>query len=244
MALLRRNSVRWVIAFLALLAIAVAFGLWLWAAHQDNRADDLAAAAVVLTAGALGIAMLAGALAIVAYAESIRRPALTVRAVITNQGEAGDVFSRDPADVPEIQIIRGKAGAQLPTYADPRVWADASAVFGMRCWLHIALGNDGDATARYVVLTVEVSGLQALHITAISWTVLDRRPDYGWVRLQWDGGSDLTVHPTGGISRLPPSVLFDIADAIPGSNVTVDVRAVADGAREVRSITQVPVARA
>lgn len=243
---LRRRRSVWV-AIVALLAVSVATLVMLlsWAAHLGSRADDLAAAAVVLTAGAFGIAVLAGVLATFAYAESIRRPSLTVRAVITRHGEPGDVFSRDIAEVPEIPIIQGRAREELPTeYAGPRVWADASAVSGTRCWLHIALGNDGDATARYVVLTVEVGGLQARHIGAVSWTVLDKRPDDGWVRLQWDGGSDLTVHPTGGISRLPPSVLFDIADAIPGSLVTIDARAVADGAPEERTITKVPVAPA
>lgn len=230
----RRRSVWLAILALAVIGFATLMLLLVWADRLGSRVDDTAAAAAVLTGGGFFIALLAGALAVIAYAESIRRPALTVRAVLTQSPDFGTVPSEATAS-PSITVMQQKARERTDLAFMP--WWEEAAPVRPPLWLYTALSNSGEATARYVVLTVEITGVQARVVLGEPrWTVLDQDPYNGCLRLEWDGGADWTVHPTTGRDRRPPAVQLNPAAAIPGSTITVSATAVADGTKPVTTL--------
>lgn len=218
-ALRRHPGVIWVVALLAFTAAGTIAILVVWAARLSTSSDELAAAGVVLAGGTFALALLAAGLAAVAFAQSIRRPKLSVRAELVfagTQAQQNEVVGiESPGFIPQLPAAcRLPAGAVLTT-----------------------VDNDGDATARNVTVLLQISGLFALVAPALAggWHDLLIDPAGAMVTLAWEGGADYAVHPR--VPRILPKVSFNGAAAVPGSTIVISAVVFGDQSR-ASDITQ------
>ena len=230
------NSLRrhpWVIVVIAVLvvtALVTSLVLAMWARRLGPTADQLAAAGVVLTGGTFGLALIAAVLAAIAYAQSVRRPAVRVRPLLAGVnmpvGRIGS-FPDGWASVP---------GATLDPATD-----DARRLPPLR--LDMIVSNDGDAAARNVTLTVDIDGLQVQEAPQLpeGWRLVLRQSLQGFLRLEWDGGADLAVHPGDAQWRWIERVILQTCAAVPGTTVRVQAKVVADGSPAYFKTTELAV---
>ena len=217
--------------FAALIAVVlgatatIVGGVAAWERPYDSLTDQLTAEAVVAAGGTFYLAVVAGALALVAYAESLRQPDLFVRCSLLF-----DVPGLRPGDErpPQRHVV-----ATIPT--DERAWVLPDAV------LYTVVENRGDGTARNVTVNVWVG---------LAWSrlgndfpppwIVNESEDHSEHRLQWEGGTDLAIHPSGR-RDLPTCRIRNTW--VPTGTAAVEVTAmvIADGSPPRRESFAIPV---
>jgi hypothetical protein len=239
-ALRRHPGVLVVIVLLLLVIVGTVAAVVVWAAPIQGTSDELAAGAVVFAGATFALALIASGLAAIAYAESVRRPNLQVFAHLVQDARTGVLVG----EVPPPTFLR--------TIGRPIVSTDLSGATALALptsdsellpplWVNVVLRNRGDATARNVTVAVEILGLQVPVVQRVpeGWFVINRDPSSQSISLQWEGGTDLAVHP--GLARfVVPAPLYETA-AVPGTTVSVKTIAYADGSRPASCDAKHPV---
>ena len=208
-------------ALLVILGMTILVGV-IWVRGFASAADQLAAAAVAIGAGTFALALVAAALAAIAYAQSVRRPRLGVKVALLFDAPTDLVTGERP---PQRRIKSWR----LTDPASNGVWADA--VYVGPSHLVILIENTGDATARNVTVTVTIDRLQSLQgATTLPsrWVWLNNDFEAGWIRLQWDGGADIAVHPPPVTSRPLENVVLGMGWARAKEHVAVSATVASD----------------
>jgi hypothetical protein len=215
---------------LAVIVVGVALVLTAAAAAMvgllpfDHLADQLATEAVVIAAGTFLLAVVAGVLALVAFAQSLQRPSVEVwfGFRFTDRTLQPPREERAPQrSIQALSALKGDAIVARSTW--PEVWVLPTAL------LDLTVTNSGEVTARNVVVTVTIHELLVPLDYALppGWICLDHDTEAGVTRLQWDGGTDLAVHPQ--VPRSLPDVILK-SSVRPFGKPWVRVSVVADGA--------------
>lgn len=233
---IRRHPVATTVIFsVVAIAIAAWVAVIIWAARLRSTADELAAAGAVFAGGAFTLTAVGGVLAAAAFALSLRRPALQVRVRLQQHRPSGAWLTAGPPPRPPLHVTNAQQSTNLP------IWHDGGML--PMCRVQVSLGNNGDATARNVTVILEIAGVQVFDFPRLKsgWTLIERNPLLGYLRLAWDGGTDLAVHPTGGINRFVPNVVLYTTAARPGSTIQVAATVLADGAQKANDVFTVQV---
>ena len=176
------------------------------ALDEDNLDHRLAALADVFSASAVALALIAGLIALLAYNESLKRPALRLDAKL-GDGQKGKVV-----------------GTALDGSGNYREIADSKDSL-----LNMTLSVTNQVSARNPAVKVSIrNGLTALHGFGGGWVAGDDSTS-GFQSARWDGGADYIVH--GGFPRdLYPLVLGRSRLVDKGSaTATLRIEWVADG---------------
>ncbi|HVC03776.1 MAG TPA: hypothetical protein VND88_03795 [Candidatus Acidoferrales bacterium] len=215
-ALQRHPSVLVVVVVLAAILLATPIlVLQFWPTQPQTTSDRIAVEGVILTGAAFLLAVVAAFIAAIAYVQSLHRPHLRVTSRLlffpSIQFGTGDVIPQQVAQAYETGPGQGPA----PWLVPPSI-------------LRIELLNTGEATARNVVVVARIDGLHMyVNTQSNGWGPAENHYKDGWIRLQWDGGTDLAVHP-GGQQKRVVYVEFDIGFASPLIQPAVSTVAFAD----------------
>ena len=205
------------IIYVTLATFALAFGVQHYV-NFDTTADRLAAEALVFGVGTFAIAIVAGLLALQAFASSLRAPQLELTVWLTFQVESVEG---------ELPPQRAVQAASDPTSTPDRdLWALPESV------LRIFVTNEGDATARnvYVLARIEPRHAHPVVGAAPGWSLLpSAHSDGPELRLEWEGGVDFALHPD--VPRWLPTVPFEPGHITPCAAIRVRVQLVADSCR-------------
>jgi hypothetical protein len=190
------------IAFLTVAALGTTVGVLVVWRHYSDETLRWTAVAGVSTGGAFVLAVFAGIIAAVAYLQSSRRPVLhAFFSVITTK--YGPYFL---VPVSEGQALNFKVGqdSELPPQAVSGAPRDALRRCGAQALhpepLTFTLANEGQASARNVVVLLEFSGLfwWPTHDLPDGWRPdWQRGPKHPVTALRWEGGADYAIHSAG-----------------------------------------------
>jgi hypothetical protein len=215
-ALQRHPSVLVVVVVLAAIILATSIlVLQFWPNQPQTTSDRIAVEGVILTGATFLLAVVAAFIAAFAYVQSLHRPQLRVTSRLlfapSVQYGTGDVIPQRVAQAYETRPGQGPASWLVP----PSI-------------LRIELLNTGEATARNVVVVARIDGLH-MNVSTQSngWGPEENHYIDGWIRLQWDGGTDLAVHP-GGQHMREAYVEFNLGFASPVIQPTVSTVAFTD----------------
>lgn len=229
-ALRRHPSV--LVVVVVLLAILIATPLLVlrfWPAQPATTSDRIAAEGVILAGATFLLAVVAAVIAAFAYVQSLHRPHLRITSrllfIPPFWHGAGDVIPQPVAQAYEAQPGQG-----------PAPWLVPPAI------LRIELLNTGEATARNVVVVARIDGLHLRVSSSQSngWAPPENHFKDGWIRLQWDGGTDLAVHP-GGQQKREVCIEFDMGFASPLVQPAVSTVAFTDNGPPARDDYRVTV---
>jgi hypothetical protein len=228
---LRRHPVVWI----ALGAIVGIILITISITKQLDTSDGLDGAGFGVTVGTLLLALLGAALAVLAFAQSVRHPRLRVEVQLDmltfDDPSTGEVRAKPLEEVPPELLSLGASYEALS-----------------HMYVRVGIRNYGDATARNVTVTVELLGMITwLGHTSLGtfkkpegWTILDDGgvPSY---RFQWDGGADLAVHPDPAPGRDVPPILLWVSAAETGATVRAVAMAYADGCAPTKHTFEITV---
>jgi hypothetical protein len=177
--MLNRRAVGWAITVLLIVGAIATTGtavlVWNSTLSIDQR---IGALADVFTAGAFGLAVLAAAVAVLAFQIAIQRPVLVPK--LTSDDLQGSIITLrlGRPDSGERAIIRapdsGRRGEVVP--------------------LLVSIENTSDWSARNVAVRLDFKGIRRIP-HALGWTVAGRDQVTDEINaLQWEGGADFAIH--------------------------------------------------
>lgn len=206
---------------LAIVLAAIALGT-IWKAEsvwQDRRLspdERLAALGNVFGGGTFALAVVASALALLAYWVALQRPRLVPR------------LSSDDIEKGVIHV-----GAGRPQANGERLIVRLGGYlrYGAALTLSIDIENTSDWSARNVAVKVSFVGIRDVPLPQ-GWGVAGHDLVTGEITaLSWEGGADLAVH--GRWPRpLPPILLSNALLEAPGTDCAVEIEVVAEGFRK------------
>jgi hypothetical protein len=190
---------RWAVVLIASLAAAgvltlVALGVVVLFARLNSANEDVAIGDV-FGGGLFLLGVIAGALSVVAYLESLHQPELRTELQWRSPGDGNRL---SPNQLPRDPGFRAAFAGSLP----PGVTAN-DLVPLEQLTLAAQINNDGDAAAKNVAVAVYLKGVYfdpPLTAPAGSLWTFDRM-DAGW-RLKWEGGEAAPIY-AGDIPRTP-----------------------------------------
>jgi hypothetical protein len=203
-----------VLAAIALGTIWKAASIW-----QDKLLtldERLAALGNSFGAGTFALAIVASALALLAYWISLQRPRLIPK-VSSDEFENG--------------VVLVGAGRPQPNGERAIVRLGGYLRHGASLALNIAMENTSDWSARNVAVKVSFIGIRGVPLPP-EWTIAGRDLVTGEITaVNWEGGADLAIH--GRWPRnLPPIFLNEAFIEAPGTDCAVEIEAVAEGFRK------------
>jgi len=194
----------------AVITVAAAAWAWGWSSDFDT---EIAAATMVFTAAAVGIALLAGLVAVAAFWQAIQRPSLLLQVEVAAGNRAFE------------------PGQRLPGGGPPPMLATQVGFI-----VQVRLGNRSNYSGRNpsVRLTFhDFTGLvPELEANKGGWAMMPSSRA-GEMTFQWDGGSDLSIHGPNWFRDLPP---FGVRDSTvkAGDAPRMTIEAVTDGGRATK----------
>jgi hypothetical protein len=199
---------------------ALAIATWTGSWEVDRR---LAALAAIFAGGAVWVAIVAGIVAVVAYALASERPSLRIELRMPHSQPDTPVLCFDPEERAYVKLLKFD---QLT--------------------VRIRLHNTSDFSARNPAVRVETIGLEWRREEAQTLD-MDPPPGYprdGWEAVepthpdataayQWDGGLNNSIHGPNWFRDLPSLPLYGFA-GVAGARHVLHVEAVAEGDRTDR----------
>lgn len=213
----RRPQRRWrvAIATVALVAAAAATALAVLLAAQLpwSLAERLALVGDLLTASTVLLAVLAGLIALAAYAAGTASPDLDVEVRFRFS------FSNEP--VLQLEAPDESGSAAIAPYR--------------QCEAEVLVHNRASHSARNAAVLIRLIGMGGISGSP-GWASLDFVNTVGATAVQWEGGADYAIH--GNWTRVLPLLDFSGVRAYVSAQAALWIEVVADG---FRSETRMPV---
>jgi hypothetical protein len=180
----------------------------------SRRDDRLAVIANFLAGGTLLLALLAGIVALQAYAAATGAPELQLRVS----------FPYSYPNAPRFMIAKDELGERITPPHD-----QASAT--------ILVGNMSKYSARNpaVVVRFENMALRSDFEVSAGWTATDVDSEQGFIAVQWDGGPTYSIHG-GSVRRLPVINMMGLVRTSTLATPYLKFELLAEGYRRVRKI--------
>lgn len=191
----------------------IGFAVWVWSWAGWSAGDRLVAIGDALAAGAFGLAVLAGVVAVLAYRVASQRPQLTASWSVSGSTD-GVIVGLDAPDSAGERRIKPHPVGPWPPHGS------LTAEFRIE--------NVSEWSARNVAVSVEFTGMRGIGAPA-DWSPGTSDPWTGMVTgLEWEGGADKAIH--GHRSRALPAVpLTGVIVDPPTDKCEIAVDVVAEG---------------